>query len=61
MHSQFLNEWATNDLLGKTNPLKPLEATMAEIKAIADPESNVNSAVSDADKCCKNQNWEPIG
>jgi len=53
MHSQYLNEWAANEPLGKTNPLKPPEATLAEIKSIEEPDSVVNSAASDVDKCCK--------
>ena len=48
-----LDKYATNILLGKTNPLKPPEATLAELNGIEDPEAVVNSAASDVDKCCK--------
>jgi len=53
MHGQYFNEWATNAPLGKTNPLKPPEATLAEIQAIEEPESGADSAASAVDKCCK--------
>jgi len=42
-----------NESLGKTNILKPPEVTLAELKAIEEPESVVDSAASAVDKCCK--------
>jgi len=43
----------TNEPLGKTNPLNPLGATLAEVQSIEEPESAVGSAASVVDKCCK--------
>ena len=43
----------TNGSPGKTNILLPPEATLAELKAIEDPESDVESAALAVDKCCK--------
>ena len=43
----------TKESLGKTNILRPPEATLAEFKAIEEPESDVESAASAVDKCCK--------
>ena len=45
----------TNKSLEETNLLKPWEATLAELQAIEKPESVVNLAASDLDKCCKNK------
>lgn len=45
--------WAANESPGKTNILKPPEATLAELEAIEQPESVVESAASVVGKCCK--------
>jgi len=49
----YLCQWATNKSLGKTNILKPPDATLAELKAMEQPESNVDLAASAVDKCCE--------
>ena len=48
----------TNKSPGKTNILQPPEATLAELTAIEGPESDVESATSAVDKCCK-ENPDP--
>ena len=43
----------TDGFPGKMHVLQPPEATLVELKATGEPESNVESAVSAVDKCCK--------
>ena len=49
----YIDERATNESVGKSNILRPPEATLAELTAIEAPESVVNFAASAVDKCCE--------